>query len=411
MSDKLVLPSEIPWDDIKGKDLEELLYWLFDSMGAKDLEWRIGGKGLGASDLGRDLELSFYVSSPDGDLVKQRWWIEAKGRTGTVEPSEVKTAVINAAGKTDVDVLVIATNRAFSNPTRDWVKEWQRDHPRPKVKLWERTELESLCSKNPIAIIRLFGKALSPQGKLEVTKTKLWDYASFTDEPTLIKLWQARNKITIDSRALVALIASEVANGDINARSWAVFVDVDTVLESLGDGLTNFLYLVFRANESGVRQRPLIGVLAYLVLVCCDRIGAADTSRLLSEVWDSVEGRDYPEQVRKIILQPVLLLLQNQVRDVCTSDCRRVSTDLVVLSKEEVKRYWQQLSMVSAGKKKDDRILTIESYKAPCKVGFPLNKKKNCPLCHNDAPEDNILQTLEVIKVVADFRRSDHDDV
>ena len=321
MSKKLVLPSEIPWDDIKGKDLEQLLYWLFDSMGAKDLEWRIGGKGLGAADLGRDLELSFYVSSPDGDLVKQRWWIEAKGRTGTVESSEVKTAVINVAGKTDVDVLVIATNQAFSNPTRDWVKEWQRDHPRPKVKLWEKTELENLCSKNPIAVIRLFVNALSSQGKLEVTKTKLWDYASFTDEPTLIKLWQARNKIIISSRALVALIASEMANGDINARSWAMFVDVSTVLESLGDGLTNFLYLVFRANEDGVRQSPLIGALAYLVLVCCDRIGASKTAKLLSEVWDSVEGRDYPEQVRKLILQPVLHLLQNQVRDVCTSDC------------------------------------------------------------------------------------------
>ena len=266
MSSRLVLPSEIPWDDIKGKDLEELLYWLFDSMGAKDLEWRIGGKGIGAPDQGRDLELSFYVSSPDGDLVKQRWWIEAKGRTGTVEPSEVKNTVVNVTGKPDVDVLVIATNCAFSNPTRDWVKDWQSAHVRPKIKLWERTQLENLCSKNPIAIIRLFGKALSPQGKLEVAKTKLWDYASFTDEPTLTRLWQARNKITIDPRALVALIASEVANGDINARSWAVFVDEKTVLESLGDGLVNFLYLVFRANETGVRQSPLIGALAYLVL-------------------------------------------------------------------------------------------------------------------------------------------------
>src|ERR1700722_16513809 len=119
MPDDLILPSEIPWDSIKGIDLEELLYWLFDSMGAKNLEWRIGGRGSGAADQGRDLEMSFHVSSPDGDLVKQKWWVEVKGRAGKVEPLEVKAAVLNAAGDAAVDVIVVVTNQAFSNPTRD----------------------------------------------------------------------------------------------------------------------------------------------------------------------------------------------------------------------------------------------------------------------------------------------------
>ena len=87
MAADLIIPSQIPWDRIKGKDLEELLYWLFDSMGAKDLEWRVGGKGSGAADQGRDLECSFYVSSPEGELIKQKWWVEAKGRKKTVEPT------------------------------------------------------------------------------------------------------------------------------------------------------------------------------------------------------------------------------------------------------------------------------------------------------------------------------------
>jgi hypothetical protein len=43
MGDSLFLPTEIPWKDLKGNELEELLYWLFDAMGAKDLGWRIGG--------------------------------------------------------------------------------------------------------------------------------------------------------------------------------------------------------------------------------------------------------------------------------------------------------------------------------------------------------------------------------
>jgi hypothetical protein len=35
---ELVIPSNIPWDNLKAKDLEECLYWLLDEMGAEDLE-------------------------------------------------------------------------------------------------------------------------------------------------------------------------------------------------------------------------------------------------------------------------------------------------------------------------------------------------------------------------------------
>lgn len=38
-----VLPSAIPFEHLKGHDLEECVYWLMDSLGAKDLEWRVGG--------------------------------------------------------------------------------------------------------------------------------------------------------------------------------------------------------------------------------------------------------------------------------------------------------------------------------------------------------------------------------
>lgn len=409
MADTLFIPTEIPWQDLKGKDLEELLYWLFDSMGAKELEWRIGGSGSGTSDQGRDLELSFYVSTPDGDLVKQHWWVEAKGRTGTVEPLEVKNTVINAAGKTDIDVVVIATNTNFSNPTRDWVKEWQSTHARPRIKLWERTELENYCSKNPIAVIRLFSKALTSQGKLEVAKTKLWDYATFTDEPTLIKLWNDREELDIDARALLAIVASEFANGDIETRSWAMHVDSDLVTETLGDGLINFLYLVFRANENGVRQTPIIRSLAYLTLVCAHRINVDSASALLTWVWESVKDREYPEELRKLILQPVLSTLNDEVRDVCISDCLLVHTDRITLTEDEVKTYWRRLSLLQSNTKQDGRILTIESYETPCKVGFHLDQEHGCPLCHNDEPEINIAETLRVIRIVSDVRRNDHD--
>jgi hypothetical protein len=50
-----VIPAHIPFEKLKKKDLEECVYWLLDGMGARDLAWRKGGTGHGASDGGRDL--------------------------------------------------------------------------------------------------------------------------------------------------------------------------------------------------------------------------------------------------------------------------------------------------------------------------------------------------------------------
>jgi hypothetical protein len=70
-----VLPASIPFDAMKGRDLEECVYWLLDAMGAKDLEWRTGGKGGGAADGGRDLEANFYTPGVDGEVEAKKWWI------------------------------------------------------------------------------------------------------------------------------------------------------------------------------------------------------------------------------------------------------------------------------------------------------------------------------------------------
>lgn len=84
--------------------------------------------------------------------------------------------------------------------------------------------------------------------------TSLWDYVKFTEEFTLNELWNAREKLTIDFRALVALVASEFSNGDITARSWGMAVDEETLVNTLANGLLNLLFLIFRSNESGTRQ-------------------------------------------------------------------------------------------------------------------------------------------------------------
>lgn len=97
------------------------------------------------------------MPSPDGEMEPQRWWIECKGRKGTVDPDEIKSAVNNAQALGDLAYLVVVTNTTFSDPTRDWVKQWQSSRPRPKVKLWDHETLERLLSRHPTVVLRLSG--------------------------------------------------------------------------------------------------------------------------------------------------------------------------------------------------------------------------------------------------------------
>ena len=171
----LVIPTNISWESLKQAALEECLFWLLDSLGAKDIEWRKGGSGIGAPDQGRDIEATFHSPTPDGDMEPQHWWIEAKGRGKTVEPSAVKDAVVNADSRNDIDVIVIATNSHFSNPTRDWVRQRQQTYPRPRIRLWDRSALERMLLKHPSVVVRLFSNALSAQGRIEAIRSRFWN--------------------------------------------------------------------------------------------------------------------------------------------------------------------------------------------------------------------------------------------
>lgn len=409
MLNNLIIPSQIPWPHLKGHDLEELLYWLVDAMGGKDLEWRIGGKGAGTSDQGRDLECSFYMATPEGDLIRQKWWIEAKGRKSTVEPIEVKEAVLNASGNLTVDILVIATNTNFSNPTRDWVKQWQENNPRPKIKLWEKPNLEKLCSQHPEAVIRLFSEALSPQGKVEVLKTKFWNYSAFSDYPLLKEIWKDRKKVKFDCQDVLAIITSECANGYVIIHPWVEVFDNDLLLNALANGLLNYPYLNIRAQAAGVEQTPLTKAITYLLLGCINRFASEAVINLLNTVWDHEEAK-YPSQIKSMIMEPILNQLSIELRDACTIDCERISQSTFNESStvQIDKYYWDRL--IGLFRKEEDeeeprKVLTIENIKKPCNVGFKMSKQMGCPLTHYEVATTNLTDSIRMFEKIIRFRK------
>lgn len=385
MAKDLVLPSEIPWESLHGTDLEECLYWLIDSMGCKDLEWRLGGKGKGAPDQGRDLEAHFYVPGPDGELIRQKWWFEAKGCVSakTVKKTKVQEAVLNAAGNSNLDVLVVVTNTIFSNPTIDWVKKWQKSNPRPKVLRWDRNKLEKLLSNHPEVVIRLFSGALSLQGRLGVVRSRFWNYASYTDKPTIKLLWKERRNLKWDSRSLLAVVISEVANGRIEYRPWAAFMKPDDLADVFINGLLNTFYFVNRAESAGINLRPYLKGMSYLLLAVLNAFPLKTIKLLLKEGWKNTEGTPIQEEYREYFIRPIIEHIARELKDVCLNDCKRESCDPLELTTEEVELYWNRFCEPDKDldENEEERVaLSIIKRFDSCTLGFDLGKKNQCPI-------------------------------
>jgi hypothetical protein len=403
-----VLPASIPFDGMKGRDLEECVYWLLDAMGAKDLEWRTGGAGGGAADGGRDLEAHFYTPSADGELEAQKWWVECKGRKGTVEPDVVKSTVNNALAIADLDYVVIAANTQFSNPTRDWVKDWQANHPRPRVKLWDRSQLERYLSRHPEVALRLFSEALSVQGRFHAMESRFWNKFEYVTPGTLAAIWKARNEIETSAMGTFAAAVNEFANGSIIHRPWAAILDSFGVIEVLHMGLINLGYVRMRAIKTGVEQTPILRAYAYFILAALDALPAENVHRLIVDSVTRGQGEEMPEQVQEFLLMPIMDVLLSEIQDVCSSDCRRMSCldrNFLTNDEYEVENYWLRLEASGLDEPTERQILRVESFKEPCVVGFPVDEEAHCPLFLQEPTVKNSGELLAIIKSVAAFRK------
>jgi Restriction endonuclease len=400
-----ILPAQIPFSDLKGSDLEECVYWLLDAMGAKDLEWRTGGTGGGAADGGRDLEARFHVPAVDGELEAQRWWIECKGRSSTVNPDEVKSAVNNALVLADLDCLVVATNAQFSNPTRDWVKAWQVSHPKPKIKLWDHSQLERFLSRHPDVVLRLFCDALSMDGRLSALESRFWNKLEFVAPKTLTDLWKARHELNFTAEAMFALIANEMANGSVVRRAWAASISPESVVEVLTAGLYNVMYLAVRSSEAGVDQQIIFRTLAYLILAAATHFPAEEVTQLILVSISRGKDKPSPSEVQEMLLHPILHQLLGELQDVCSSDCKRVLTDpSTLVESNELDNYWFRLADRDIEEPSERRILRIEKGDEPCVVGFELDREESCPLFRIDPSVKTTGELLEIIKRVSAFR-------
>lgn len=403
-----LLPSEVPFDELKGHALEECLFWLLDGMGARDIAWRVGGTGAGTADGGRDIEARFYVPDDEGQIVARRWWLECKGRASTLETDAVKVACNNVLADESVDCLVIATNTTFTNPTRDWVEKWQSRFPKPQILLWDRASLERMLAQQPATVLRLFEGGLSSAGYLRAIRDRFWNLLEYSSIERIKRIWAERETLELGVMERFALIANEFAHGRIDERPWAGVAPAEAVLKTFQYGMFNLVYLYARVIKSGVDEGPIVKALAHLLLTT---VRDHDPDRIL-ETFAIALRTDCDEPMSQeavaFLIMPILDSLQTDLQLVCTSDCGRFSRDDSLKyweGRDPLDSYWSRFGTRGIPPKADmGAYHRLERTTEPCRVGFDLSGDARCPLYEVEPNVDSLAGFLTTIAQVVRAR-------
>ena len=393
----LVLPTEIPWTEMRGEVLEQFVYWLLDEMGAKDLEWRKGGKRATSADGGRDLEATFYMATPDGEMRKEKWWIQLKGRSNTVEAAAVKEFIVTAEAFSDLGVLVVATNTQFSNPTRDWVKDWQKKRSSPLVRLWDKDSLERLALQHPSTVARNYPKALSPQGNLQALTTRFWNQFHFPNDSLLEELWNTCNSLELSSEAVISLVAGETNANSYGNRPWLTKIDNESLFEVIALLVSNFLYLVMRMKQLGVQEEVVMKTTSLIISSGLARLSITEMSEIVLAPFSLRDVSNVPGEISNTVISWLLNSVKQSLQPSCVSDCTRISSDP---AENEGFDLLKSLKGLPAIQTRQSRQVIIEGLHDPCRAGLALSEQRRCPLFGGESAGFNqrLIDYAEIIR-------------
>ncbi len=323
-----VSATTINWDTIKPEKFEELVYFLLDDMGFKNLEWRKGGEGISATDGGRDLEAIYSNIGPGDILSVEKWWFEIKYRSKTLAPAEIQKIITNAVGRVGVDTLVIVTNGTVSNKTIDWVKEFQTNFPRPRIIVWQKHDIERILKKYPSTAMRYFPEALSVQEQLMGVANQFWNSTHFPSLNQMERFWLDRDNLTWDEYTLFPILVADNISNQVTIRKWGIILPTELLIKTLTLGLANTPQLVIKFEHSGNNQDALIGGVAYLlesILVKQD-IPIAGIVQLITHPYELVTpASDSPAKLVNFLLKPIFSRIYLDLGENCSFDCDKVS--------------------------------------------------------------------------------------
>ncbi len=119
-------------------NFENLTFDIVTALGLRNSVWRTPG-----SDLGRDIEGDYFISDLSGQYQKQKWYIECKRYTSSVDWPTIWNKI--AYAETHIaDILLFVTSSSLSPQAVDQVRLWNKSNKKPAIRFWGGVEL---CAK------------------------------------------------------------------------------------------------------------------------------------------------------------------------------------------------------------------------------------------------------------------------
>ena len=129
--------------DLSPAQFEGLTFDIVSALGLRNVTWRTPG-----SDGGRDIEGVYYISDLSGYHQKQKWYVECKRYTGSVDWPTVWNK-ISYAESHNADVLLFVTSASLTPQAQDNVTQWNKCGKKPVIRLWEKVDLLSKLNLYP----------------------------------------------------------------------------------------------------------------------------------------------------------------------------------------------------------------------------------------------------------------------
>lgn len=401
------LQEKLDFSEITPVDFENLAFHLLDEMGFSNLIWRKGGEGNSATDGGRDLEGTFWTVLPAVSK-EEKYWFEVKYRTNQLEKTQVQSTVINASGNNSKDNLIIITNKTISNPTLDWIKEFQNTHKQPSVTVWQGHDLELLLRKNPRTLARFLPSSLAFSGRCKVIESKFSNLMLLPAGGELDELWEKQDEYQDKSFLTFAAVIAEVEYGDIIRHPWGMELENLRLFSITAIGMLNVFPFILKCNSLNRDQRVIINGLSYLIQCLLIRCGSELTANLLSdpERYSELECK-IPDKLKVTRYKPIINAIYHDLGIHCSAKyCSKVSH----LTPNEKPDYFLRFIESSRQPKRDNRFLILNSIKDECKLGLvPANTY--CPLGDTDDFPNNfesLHEKLEFARMVIKQRAEEN---
>jgi len=188
---------------------ENLVFDLMQSLGVENLTWRTPG-----ADGGRDIEGDLPARDLSGGLVYQRWFIECKRYTSSIDWPTVwgKAAYAQNGG---ADFLLIVTTSTLSPTCESEVTKWNLRRERPVIRAWRAYDLERMLGQFS-AVATKYGLSTSGDGEGKAFQDLAFEAAKLIQSAYSAAEFEVDSSIYLEAAAALAELLSarmdEVSN-------------------------------------------------------------------------------------------------------------------------------------------------------------------------------------------------------